>query len=467
MVKRIKASEILSALRRLWHRWCGLNLGTKLFYGALVLFVLQASILAAITKFGIPPDETNHITFIDYYTDHSLSPFLSDQQPTLNLGDKTREVDYIYHYAMSLVRRVLPFSTTAEHYIIRYISVAFAVLTFLVLRRVFLRLGFSDAISALTVLLASLFPMVLMMSSSVNNDVLVWLMFAVGLLLLLRLAERPRALDMIWLASLVTYGGLVKRTLLPIGLVFAVAGIVFVSKRWKPIAIELRRPKWSIVIALTILILGFGLVTERIGGNLLRYGRVDPTCSEIKGEDACEVFWWNIREKNLATLPPEPTISPLIFAVKWAHESAFNIIDIQTQGWRHETKPPFWLEPLVFVPFVIAIIYGTGYEIKRLHQYRQAMQRLVVLGLSLMYIFVYLLVNYSEYTHSHVFGLALNGRYILAGFLPLIGMAVWYWFIMLRRWTGLRYVLLGVIILAMAVTSGLSLLLQNPQLVTY
>lgn len=452
----------------LWSRYkkAGRRLVTPagLWWLAVGLFAAQATTLAFITKFGVPPDENNHISFIDYYTDHSLDPFFSDQPPTYNLGDKTREVDYLYHYVMSLVQRVLPFSQTAEHYIIRLCTVALAVLTLYVLRRVFRRLGLSDTVSTLFVLVASGFSMVLMMSSAVNNDVLVWLGVATGLLLSLRLWEKPRVLDLLWLVSLVSYAGLAKRTLLPIAAAFALVGIVAVICYWRQFWRELRRPTLVIVVAAVLALTGLGLSAERIGGNVLRYGNVAPSCNDVQGEAACHGFWWNMRERELARRAPEAAIPLQQFVNRWLHENLVNVLDIQTQAWRHEIKPARWVEPVWWIFITVGLCYGFIADVRRSRTDQTARQRLFVLAVVMAFMAALLLVNYSEYKRSAVFGLALNGRYMLAGFLPLLGLLVWYWSRLLPQ----RKIAVGLFVLLLAVTawqSGFWLLLQNPQLI--
>src|SRR5262245_11585955 len=85
------------------------------------LFVAQALVLVFVVRVGTPPDENNHIRFIEFYANHSLSPIFTDQiqTPTSTLGDKTREVDYLYHYTMSMVYRVSPLPTDGTYTLIR------------------------------------------------------------------------------------------------------------------------------------------------------------------------------------------------------------------------------------------------------------------------------------------------------------------------------------------------------------
>lgn len=447
---------------RMW--WRGESLAARVWYVLLALFIVQSCVMVFVTKFGVPPDETNHIHFINYYTERSLSPILTDQQPTYNLGDKTREVDYLYHYIMSVVRRVLPFSTNTELYIIRLFSVGFAAATFVVLRRLMKRLAVHEWATAAGLALAAGMAMVLMMSSAINNDVFVWLGVALGLLLIVRLAQTPKLIDVVWLACLVSYGGLIKRTLLPIGLVFAVVGMAIVVRKWRVILTQLKSANVALVLPCVLLVLGLGLAAERIGGNVLQYGHVVPTCAEVQGESACYDFWANIRERELAKRPAEQMLPAPVFAGRWVQESLINIFDIQTQGWRHEVKPAPWVEPLFLLFVLVGLGYGTVRELRRSSDHK-ARLRLLVLGLSVFYILFHMVVNYSEYKHYRVFGLALNGRYILAGLLPLLVLCMWYWGALLGRVpTKVRIGLTVAFLLVVTWESGLHVLLQNPQL---
>jgi hypothetical protein len=457
MKKRAFSSRCRDVFQRL-------TTASWLWWVAIGLFVLQAGTLVFVTKFGVPPDETNHISFIDYYTDHSLDPFFTDQQPTYNLGDKTREVDYLYHYVMSLVRRVLPFSHTTEFYMIRLCTVGLAVLTFWVLRRVFRRVGISDTVSALWVLLASSFSMVLMMSSAVNNDVLIWLGVALGLLLIVRLWQERRLVDLLWLAALVAYVGLAKRTLLPVAAVFVLIGLWFAVRYAGHFWRELRHPTVAVVVALVVLLVGVGLSVERIGVNVLRYGGATPSCNDVQGEQACSGFWWNMRERELARQPRGELISRTEFVGRWLHENLINILDIQTQGWRHEIKPARWIEPVWWAFLVVGLVAGISTDVKRFMKDVLARKRLLVLAVAFAFIAVLFFVNYGEYQRTRIFGVALNGRYTLAGFLPLLAVVLWYWHRLLGRRYAVQVGLYALLLFLTMQQSGLWLLLHNPQL---
>jgi hypothetical protein len=430
------------------------------------LFVLQALVLVFTVRIGTPPDETNQTQFIQFYASHTISPIFDQQQPTYNLGDKTREVDYLYHYVMSLVARVLPFSGNAEIKFIRLFSVLFGLLAFMTLARVLRLVGVTAGVITGALLLMTNLPMVLLLSSAVNNDALVWLGTALGLLLLVRLWKQPGALDLLWLASLSIAGGLVKRTFLPLGLAFGIFGLVILVRHSRIMMAELRRFNWGLALASVVLVLSVGLFTERIVGNQVRYGHIVASCEEVQGEAVCYNFWANVRARTLAARPPEKPVPPAQFVVRWFGSSFDNIVDIQTQGWRHEVKPARLLTPTLVWLLFIGLAYGAFYEAKRFKTEQQARWRVYLVAIAVFYIAIQLAVNIGTYRHSRIFGLALNGRYILPGLLPLIGLGWFYWSKLLHKRPKTQVVLAIGIVLFTILGSGILMMLHNPQLRT-
>lgn len=451
---------IFTLLDRL-RTFAGTRLALRLTLG---LFIVQATILAFVTQVGTPPDETNHIDFIQYYAQHTLAPIFSHQQPTYNLGDKTREVDYLYHYSMSLLYRVLPFSAHGKILAIRLLSVFFGVLCLLALIAVFRRLKVPAAVVTTGLLITTNLPMVLMMCAAVNNDVLVWLGMALGMLLLLRLWERPALTDALWLLLLAIVGGLVKRDLLPVGLVFGLMLVVIVIKNGRMLLGQLKRPSLYIAVLGLLVLLGGGLFVERVGGNIVRYGHIVPSCEEVQSVSACYDFWGNVRIRALAQLPPENQLPPPVYVAHWIYDSAANVVDIQTQGWRHQVRPGHLVVPLLLWLLGIGLSYGLWHDLRRWRTEQAARHRLYLVLIVLSYIGVQLAVNWVTYQHYRRYGIALNGRYVIAALLPLAVFTCWYWTLLLRRYPRVLAMLALTVVATTIGGSGLLLMLHNPQL---
>lgn len=441
----------------------------------LALFVVQAVFLVFATHIGVPPDEDNQIQFIEYYADHSPGPVFSHQTPTYNLGDVTREVDYVYHYAMSWVMRISPLTHHADIYVIRLFSVAFALLTFIIMLRLLRMVGVGRAASNLGLLAVTNLAMVLMMSSAVNNDVLVWLGTVAGIYFLMRLWKEPRPNDVLVLLLISIYGGIIKRTLFPICLIFGVATLVMIWKYWQQLRAKINWRDWRFIVLGVLLLVGIGLFTERVGGNIARYHTITPSCTQVQGAEACKIFWQYQRKIDLASDSPAaislwlgkttvdmPAKSPLVFIPAWGVESYYNIVDIQSNGWQHHVQPPMWLGAVIVTLVLVTTVAGIIYDVRRVRHDMQARWRLIIIGLAALTIVSQLVVNYKTYLNNHIFGLALNGRYILPAVILLAGLNFAYGRKLFGRSLGAAIAI--VLLISILAGSGLIVMIRNPQL---
>lgn len=442
----------------------------------LAIFAVQALFLAFSMNMGTPPDETNHIEFIRYYADHSLSPTFDDQEPTWSLGDKTREVDFLYHYIASLIVRVIP-GETIELYVIRLLTVIMALLTFLYLLKLLDKIGVSKAAANTAVAVLTNIPMVLMLSAAINNDVTVWLGCVAGALLVLNIWKQPRLIDVLLLLNIIVVGGLLKRTFFPIAVILSVAGLYFVIRRWSVFVASLRKFNWQAAVLSILLVVGLGLFAERVGGNVVQYGSITPSCQRVQGEEACKVMWQEKRNRWIAAGAPDDATNiwlphgttqddepmPLaVFIARWLGSSAFNIVDVQAQGWQHTVMPPVWLVVVLAFLLLAPLAVGTARDVGLASKNNAARQRLFVLLIPLAIVAAQFAVNYSSYQRNLIFGLALNGRYLLPAVLLLAGLSAFY----LARSTSKRVsVVVGVgAIVATVAFSGIIMMVRNPQL---
>ncbi|HWB38959.1 MAG TPA: DUF2142 domain-containing protein [Candidatus Saccharimonadales bacterium] len=432
----------------------------------LALFVAQCLVLVFSVRFGTPPDENNHIDFITFYANHSLSPWFSHQKPTSHLGDKTREVDYLYHYSMSLVYRVTPLSAHNKFYLIRLFSVGFGLLALLILIKICRRMNLPDSVTNTGLLALTNLPMVLFMCAAVNNDVLVWVGIFLGILLLMRLWEKPTTADLLWLLDVAVLGGLVKRDLLPMGVLFVVLAIVIFFKQPTSLLKGLRKIGNGVAIAAIVLIVGLGLFAERVGGNIIRYHAVIPSCEQVQGVKPCYNFWSSARARSLARQPKKPLMPLPTFVARWYWNSVTNIVDIQAQFWRHAVRPAPWLTPMLSAVFLSATGAGLVYDASRWRRDHSAHLRLYVAAIALYYMASQMLVNLGNYMHYRVFGIALNGRYVIPSVLILGLLDGYYIYKLLSGRKLLMPVAAIILVLAIILGSGLLMMLRNTQLYT-
>ncbi len=454
------------------HKFASSNIFRRLI---LIVFIVQSVFLVFVTQIGVPPDENNHINFAKYYAAHSITPTLTDQKPTWTTDDLTRTDDYLYAYVNSFVMRLIA-SDTAQIYIIRLTSVLVALLAFIFTIKVFQILKISDAIINTGLAIITNLPMVLMLSSAVNNDVGIWLATSLCTWLLFKTWRSPSLTLLAYIGSVSTFASLYKRTFMPIALVVSIIAICFVIKKWSTFRKSIDFKNISVILSLLILIVGSGLFIERVGINYAVYGSISPSCERVQGKEACSVHWSSKRQRWLdAGAPADENIwlpadahkdsspeSIITFLPKWIGTSLYNIVDIQTQGWRHTAGPPVWLVTVLGVVFGAPLIVGIIYDLQKFKSTVWARRRLLVVALGLTVIVAQLAYNYNLYLKDLVFGLALNGRYILPSIILLFGLSGYY----LAKAFGKRTnIIIGALLVIITIGfSGLYMMVRNPQL---
>lgn len=459
----MKSEKFQKILKR-----CGVFIKSSSFRRAIfLLFIIQAVILVFITKTGVPPDENNHIRFIEYYAQHSLDPIIEEQTSGFDkVADVTRQASYLYHYLMSLVYRISPLDAEGTYSVIRLFSVLLGLLTLIVTAKWLRRLAVPESAINIGLLLFSNMPSFLMVSAAVNNDPAVWLISSLGILMILRLWDKALLQDLLWLVILVASGSIVKRTFLPLAVVFALFGIFIVFKNYKNLLKQFKKPNWKLVLLTLGAVISIGFFTERIIGNLVEYKNIDLKCEQVHTDEQCRGHWLYERTRWLEDSKPEnPDYIPApIFAVRWFWSSVSNNINIQTQLWKHEVKPNFGFRIYLSILLFIAIVAGIIIEKRRFRKDEVARKRLFILTILIGYVFFHMFVNYRLYKRYAVYGLALNGRYLIPSLLPLTVFAVMYISQILKRWPRLLLVLSVATIGLFFFNSGIKLLLSNPQI---
>ena len=398
-------------------------------YLVYALFVVQVVYLIFSVQVGLPPDELTHIRFIEYYTYNSLDPFIGSQTDWFALGDVTREVSYLYHYLMSLVLRVSPFTALNEYILLRFVGLALAFGTLVFSAKTFQLLKVPAGVITLGLFIVTNMAEFMLLSGAVNNDNMVWFITAGSMYLLVKLwTERKGQLrTLLFLATIVALGAITKKTFLPLALVFAGGGVLFSVMNWKLLIDQLKQSKWREWLLIGALVFSVGLAIERIGVNLVQYRAIDAPCADIHTVEQCSEYGVLRRNYRLDSLNVEGQTSLKVFAVPWLYGTIG--LSFGVQGWGGQTMPPFWFIAIVFLA-MLATIYSS---LRQKEKDRTRHWLLIgILGLSWFYILVNLNVNYGIYQKWDRFGLALQGRYIFPILVPFVLVSVYYLWNLLR-----------------------------------
>lgn len=374
----------------------------------------QALFFATTILQSVPPDESYHIHFIQFYT-HALDPFFNYQATKFQLGSIER-IPYLYHFLLSKLQ-MLNLTGLLDYLFLRRINVMISMGT-VVLFIVFLRqITSNKLVHILSVFALTNTLMFQFISGSINYDNLVNLLSIALLVLLVFFLKYdsnsiPKILG---IGIIICLGALTKLSFLPLAAVTVLIiglGFFYRRKRYTSIRIsELFTNKITLTFAVIFLFL-FILVGERYAVNILRYQSLTPSCDELLTVEQCMkngIFNRNYnleRDLDHLTLDDrrEHRLSYIEYLPRWSF-----IMQMRTHGvFAHKTaNKESWhlaLYALISILGFLAII--------RQIRWKDYVD-MALLSILITYIFVLsFTVNYTNYWFHGIADLAVQGRYL-------------------------------------------------------
>jgi len=433
-------------------------------YAIIIIFVLQAIYILFSVKIGVPPDELTHIRFIEFYAkQENLSPIISSQTDSFALGDVTREVSYLYHYLMSLVLRITELAGLSAYVFLRFAGLAMTVATLFFVIRTAKLLEVPNKVIATSLLVVTNMAQFLLMSIAINNDNAIWLLTAASIFVLVKLwqSKTGQLRYLLWLVVLLVFGVIIKKTFMPLALIFTLTATYYLWQNRNKFKDLFASFKFIEIVMSLIIIVGIGLVGERVGINLIKYNKIDAVCDQIHSVENCKNYGVYRRNFELYETAGTRTreINILQFKLAWAQKTVARSFGVQ--AWPGEIETPVVFNLSVIALLTLALVYG-------LKNWRSDTATLLILAVSLYYIVFNMLVNYSLYKRWGVFDLALQGRYIFPILVPLV---IFSTYILWRGLgaqglTRLRMPLAIVVISSVIFVSGLQLFVSDTRFIS-
>ncbi len=415
-------------------------------------------------------DEYYHFGIIQAYSKVWL-PW-SVQQPIgpATLGAVTSDGSYLFHYLMSFPYRVITHFTSsqmAQIITLRLIDVVIVLIGLYVYRKLLLRLGMSQAMTQLLIIVIVLLPVTTFLAGQLTYDTLFFTMTGITLLALVKLTDTitrqhqlPLAQTAVALALLVI-SSQVKYAFLPMALasgLFFVVLIVLESRSkhlplWKKVAAwrtdVLRGPG---MFAVGILLLSSVFFVQRYGVNAVQYKTPVPDCSAVIDYDNClgydpygrnesykQIGYKNyIHAKQIATYPGG-------WFIQMVREMYFTV---GPRDVGYPTGRP--LQIAYAAGFVIAIGSIVALIVGSRRLLRSGPVTWLLMAVTLTYIGFLFAQNYQDYLATGV-PVAIHGRYILP-LLPIMGYLVYVSIRSLARSAALRTTLFGVTLILLTMT---------------
>jgi hypothetical protein len=430
------------------------------FWLALGILIGESVWIAFTARYPMAFDEDFHFGIIKIYA-HHISPFLTGQpQGADAFGAVARDPSYLYQYLMSFPYRLLELIThnqVVQIVILRLINVVLFASAIPIFRRVLLRVNISHAIINIAVLLFAFVPIAPLLAGQINYDNLLIPLFALSLLLTIRLIDKTRLTGRLsierlgWLLVLCLLASLVKYAFLPI---FAAIGLsiivwVYINRR-RGIRMQLSllhlKPLRSISLVVMLLV-SIVLFSQRYAINLVEYHSPVPDCSQVLSVEHCAQYGsWHRNYEDSLTKNPGASGNPLAFTVDWFYGMWFRLFfAVDGPTTHYETRGPLIIPSISAVVLtgfgITAIIIKRKLLIRRIGRYPLAL----IFGTTIFYTVALWVDEYQQYQLTAT-PVAINGRYLLPLLIPIgaiAGLAIYD--ILNARWLQTTFAVLCIV----------------------
>ncbi|MDQ3065380.1 MAG: DUF2142 domain-containing protein [bacterium] len=394
---------------------------TRLFLQLTFLwFILQGILFAVSTKFGIPPDESYHLSFIKLFAENNLSPFITNQDNYFHLGEVIRIPFFLYHYVFSFIY-ILFQDNEIAYIVIRLMNVILGALSLFITLKIASEIKLSNLVKNLSLFMLSNTLMFVFLSSSINYDNLFITLSLVCVLFLLRLLKELKPLDLLIFCNVIVAGSLVKINFLPIAAVCVF--ILLWTYRTKLYEIgstflKLNYKHFSVFPMIFILIVLIIFAVHKYGYNIVTYQSISPRCDEINLIEYCRQNAVFARNERIALdAKRTPTKDSFEYFFDWVplmFERTYGIFSHQIM------LPNQFIFKYIHVYVILAF-----FAFARLYS-RKENSMTIILIILLFNLSLIFMESLSTYTNSGRFGFATQGRYLF-GVLPLIYIAANYY----------------------------------------
>ncbi len=388
----------------------------EIIYKTLIcfFFIFFISQILFIAKFTVPngPDETRHVFISKIYKN---SPFVipfEDKREYARFMPETPATPYLYHVAMGWLLHLNVFEIGDKGFL-RMINALLSIVFYIYLTLLFIKI-LKDRYAVLICLaLSTNIFMLVYLWGSVSYDNFANLFAIISFYYFLCFMKEEDFLSLLLLAIFVGCGSLTKFTFLPLTLFFITMTL---TKLWKTnlsrMVIEGFQPPGKALKVAPLLFLAIILLALNIahfGSNIIKYKSIKPSVSTVRGESrALDLI--SKRNFKLRNTPHKPElVSFPKFALKWIWTSNMRTFGVCS----HKTLYIGGKRLRVISVFLIVCLLVFLYKIPYLARDRiDGYLLLCCLAYGLLVFFN----NYLLYKQYHIFGVALQGRYLFPVF---------------------------------------------------
>ena len=380
-------------------------------------------------------DEAYHFGLIQFFS-HHLNPFITSQPVQANyLGAIPHNPSILYHYLLSFPYRLIAhFTHSLEIQVIalRFINVAFAVTSLLIIRKIINAIGFSRPLSNILVMLYAFTPIVSQLSAQINYDNLLILLTSLVLLQTVKFRDswqegRFDVKGLLTLLALCLFASEVKYAFLPIfvGLVFYIAWLLIAKwrsdRKWlfSSLRAGYNGIHRSVKVALLALIVaGTGMFVYFYGYNSVKYLNPVPQCSQVLSVNSCKSYApWDRNYVLAASSHTAPPLNALQYTHLWSRIMFYQLFSATSPNGGSELPASHILKDMIVIILALAGICLVFNFQKVAKQYPYLP---VLIIITVIYIVSLWLDNYQSYLNLDS-PEGIQGRYLLPVLIIMYG----------------------------------------------
>jgi len=428
-------------------------------------FLIRLLFFAVSINPYVPPDEIDHLGVSQHYAHSLLLP--GDSATSYQYGPITHK-PWLYYYIMGkfLILNVFPMR---DILFLRLINIILGLFTILFSLKSIKLLTNNKLAHILFLVFITNTPMFSFLCASINYDNLANLLAVLAIYTLFQFGEDRKLTQLLSFGIIILLGTLTKLAFLPLAVVLA---LILIPQLFSRIDLKFRGKQ---IILSTVFALLAILSIQLYGHTFIAFKNINPGCEDILSTEQC--MEWRIfarqriigdyragtttkaeaisqamkinhpaekrdtlylieitKPNQLQKTQPKPKLNRLQYSVKWTQLMSQIFFGIMGHIAMHK-------QPTQNLPYIIIIFGSLGLIIKSIIKRQFSNYQLILLGVFLFYSLVLMQYqNYSNYIHSGVLALAVQGRYLFPVIVPLyllmttsmlsITSKWWQWFVL-------------------------------------
>ncbi len=377
-------------------------------------FSIQASLFALTTRFGLPPDETYHLTYIKLFSEHSPSPILASQGSYFILLEAVKNPFFLYHYILSFPY-LLVSSLPGPYIFLRFINIGLGIVSLYLVYKIANLINVTKLARNLSIFMLSSTLMFVFIFSSISYDNLFIMLSIAGVYLLLSI-ERSITVTRLLLFSIVIISGmLVKINFLPIAFILLLVFLFQSARKMPTFAKKIKKTfntnkLMNYGLLLITVLLGL-LFLQRYALNVVQYHKFAPDCQQVLDIEYCRQNSLFQRTELFEGKGKRPINQGIMsYSAGWS-----KLMVQRTFGLFAHKRFPAGKIITIWAIFMFSIS-TVGF----IRLWKPSDRKInILLVISVFYLCVLLLENFSTYTSTGIPQLAIHGRYAFC-ILPLL-----------------------------------------------